>query len=407
MEILRETIRSLVSNKMRTFLSMLGIIIGITSVIAVISLGQGTTQNLTDTVSSLGSNVLIITPGRTTIRAGTSSSNNTLTVNDANDIKNYAPSVKSTAPVLQGSFLLKNNDLNINSTLLSSNNDVFSILKLELSDGRFYNFEDIEQKRNVMVIGYEIANELFPNENPIGKNISVMQNVSNSFTRKINFEIIGVIKETGSKLLYNIDTTVLIPISTGDARLFQTNGNVPQILASAQSQELSNSAQIEIDTILYNKFGSESFNIMSQDAILDVIGNITGIMSFILVAIAAISLVVGGIGIMNIMLVSVSERTKEIGIKMAIGASRRRILFEFIFESIAITFIAGIIGIIFGILLSNGIASLAREYSLSALISWQSILSSFGISVAVGLFFGIYPANKASKLSPIEALRYE
>ena len=407
MEILRETIRSLVSNKMRTFLSMLGIIIGITSVIAVISLGQGTTQNLTDTVSSLGSNVLIITPWRTTIRAGTSSSNNTLTVNDANDIKNYAPSVKSTAPVLQGSFLLKNNDLNINSTLLSSNNDVFSILKLELSDGRFYNFEDIEQKRNVMVIGYEIANELFPNENPIGKNISVMQNVSNSFTRKINFEIIGVIKETGSKLLYNIDTTVLIPISTGDARLFQTNGNVPQILASAQSQELSNSAQIEIDTILYNKFGSESFNIMSQDAILDVIGNITGIMSFILVAIAAISLVVGGIGIMNIMLVSVSERTKEIGIKMAIGASRRRILFEFIFESIAITFIAGIIGIIFGILLSNGIASLAREYSLSALISWQSILSSFGISVAVGLFFGIYPANKASKLSPIEALRYE
>jgi putative ABC transport system permease protein len=407
MEILRETIRSLVSNKLRTFLSMLGIIIGITSVIAVISLGQGTTQNLTESVSSLGSNVLIITPGRTTIRAGASSSSNSLTVDDANNIKNSAPSVRATAPVLQGSFLLKKDDLNINSTLLSSNNDIVSILNLELSEGRFYNTTDLEEKRNVMVIGYEIANELYPNENPIGKSIAVMQNISNSLTRKVNFEIIGVMKETGSKLLYNIDTTVLIPFSTGDARLFQSNGQVAQILASAQSQEMSKSAQIEIDTILYNKFGSESFNIMSQDAILEVIGNVTGIMSFILVAIAAISLVVGGIGIMNIMLVSVSERTKEIGIKMAIGASRKRILFEFIFESIAITFIAGIIGIIFGILLSNGIASLAKEYSLNALISWQSILSSFGISVAVGLFFGIYPANKASKLSPIEALRYE
>lgn len=407
MEILRETIRSLISNKLRTFLSMLGIIIGITSVIAVISLGEGTTQNLTESVSSLGSNVLIITPGKTTIRAGASSASNSLTVDDANNIKYSAPSVRATAPVLQGSFLLKKDDLNINSTLLSTNNDIVSILKLELSKGRFYNTTDMEEKRNVIVIGHEIANELYPNESPIGKNISVMQNISNSLTRKVNFEIIGVMKETGSKLLYNIDTTVLIPFSTGDARLFQSNGNVAQILASAQSQEKSKSAQIEIDTILYNKFESEAFNIMSQDAILEVIGNVTGIMSFILVAIAAISLVVGGIGIMNIMLVSVSERTKEIGIKMAIGASRKRILFEFIFESIAITFIAGIIGIIFGILLSNGIASLAKEYSLSALISWQSILSSFGISVAVGLFFGIYPANKASKLSPIEALRYE
>ncbi|MGM0641026.1 MAG: ABC transporter permease [Thermotogota bacterium] len=407
MEILRETIRSLISNKLRTFLSMLGIIIGITSVIAVISLGEGTTQNLTESVSSLGSNVLIITPGKTTIRAGSSSSNNSLTVDDANNIKYSAPSVRSTSPVLQGSFLLKKDDLNINSTLLSSNNDIVSILNLELSDGKFYDSTDMEEKRNVMVIGYEIANELYPNENPIGKNISVMQNISNSLTRKVNFEIIGVMKETGSKLLYNIDTTVLIPFSTGDARLFQSNGNVQQILASAQSQEMSKTAQIEIDTILYNKFGSESFNIMSQDAILEVIGNVTGIMSFILVAIAAISLVVGGIGIMNIMLVSVSERTKEIGIKMAIGASRKRILFEFIFESIAITFIAGIIGIIFGILLSNGIASLAKEFNLSALISWQAIFGSFGISVAVGLFFGIYPANKASKLSPIEALRYE
>jgi putative ABC transport system permease protein len=407
MEILRETFRSLLSNKLRTFLSMLGIIIGITSVIAVISLGEGTTQNLTESVSSLGSNVLIITPGRTTTRTGDESSSYSLTYDDANNIKDFAPNIKATAPVLQGSYLLKKDDLNINSTLLSSNEDIFSILNLELLDGRFYNATDLEEKRNVVVIGYEIANELYPNESPIGKTISIMQNISNSLTRKVNFEIIGVIKETGSKLLYNIDTTVLVPFSTGDARLFQSNGNVTQILASARSQELSKLAQIEIDTILYNKFGSESFNILSQDAILEVIGNVTGIMSFILVAIAAISLVVGGIGIMNIMLVSVSERTKEIGIKMAIGASRKRILFEFIFESIAITFIAGIIGIIFGILLSNGIASLAKEYSLSAMIGWQSILSSFGISVAVGLFFGIYPANKASKLSPIEALRYE
>jgi putative ABC transport system permease protein len=288
MEILRETFRSLLSNKLRTFLSMLGIIIGITSVIAVISLGEGTTQNLTESVSSLGSNVLIITPGRTTTRTGDESSSYSLTYDDANNIKDFAPNIKATAPVLQGSYLLKKDDLNINSTLLSSNEDIFSILNLELLDGRFYNATDLEEKRNVVVIGYEIANELYPNESPIGKTISIMQNISNSLTRKVNFEIIGVIKETGSKLLYNIDTTVLVPFSTGDARLFQSNGNVTQILASARSQELSKLAQIEIDTILYNKFGSESFNILSQDAILEVIGNVTGIMSFILVAIAAI-----------------------------------------------------------------------------------------------------------------------
>jgi len=397
MEILRETIRSLFSNKLRTFLSMLGIIIGITSVIAVISLGEGTTQNLTESVSSLGSNVLIVTPGRTISRTGSSSSSNSLRVEDSIMIKNSAPSIKNTAPVLQKSFLLKNNDLNKNSTILASDSNIISILNLELSEGRFFNQDDIKNNKNVIVIGYEIAKELYPNESPIGRSISVMQTISSDLTRKVNFEIIGVMKETGSKLLFNIDTTALVPFSVGDSRLFQSHGEVSQILASAKSQELSKSAQIEIDTLLYNKFGTESFNIMSQDAIIEVIGNITGIMSFILVAIAAISLVVGGIGIMNIMLVSVSERTKEIGIKMAIGASRKRILFEFIFESIAITFIAGIIGIILGILLSNAIASLASQYNLRALISWQSILSSFGI----------YPANKASKLSPIEALRYE
>ena len=408
MEILRETYRSLFSNKLRTFLSMLGIIIGITSVITVMALGAGTTENITNSVSSLGSNVMIIFPGYSGGRGGkVASSVNNLKKSDAEDIEKYAKDVIRATPVLQSSFLVQNGNLNITSTVMAGNSELFKILNLNIDSGRSFVEEDYEEVKNYAVIGYDTAESLFQEESPVGKTIYLIQKNQHLF-RKIPFEVIGVLKKAGSTLMFNTDKTIFIPYSTGDARLFKTNGKASMILASGISSEKSLESQMEVDFILNNKFGDDtSYQIMSQDTMLEVIGQITGVMNFILIAIAAISLVVGGIGIMNIMLVSVSERTREIGVKMALGAGRKRILLEFLTESIAITFVAGLIGIILGSLLSFGISSLAASLNLKAIISLKSILIAFGVSASVGLFFGIYPANKASKLSPIEALRYE
>ncbi|BBE30747.1 ABC transporter substrate-binding protein [Tepiditoga spiralis] len=408
MEILRETYRSLFSNKLRTFLSMLGIIIGITSVITVMALGAGTTENITNSVSSLGSNVMIIFPGYSGGRGGkVASSMNYLEKSDAENIANYAEDVIRATPVLQSNFLVQNGNLNITSTIMAGNPELFNILNLNIDSGRSFVEDDYANVKNYAIIGYTTAESLFEGKNPIGEKIYLIQKNSKLF-RKIPFEVIGVLKKAGSTLMFNTDKTIFIPYSTADARLFKTNGKASMILASGVSSEKSLEAQMEVDFILNNKFGDDtSYQIMSQDSMLEVIGQITGVMNFILIAIAAISLVVGGIGIMNIMLVSVSERTREIGVKMALGAGRKRILLEFLTESIAITFIAGLIGIILGSLLSAGISSLAANLNLKAIISLKSILIAFGVSASVGLFFGIYPANKASKLSPIEALRYE
>ncbi|AIY86141.1 MULTISPECIES: ABC transporter permease [unclassified Thermotoga] len=404
MEILKEVLRSLLANKMRTFLSMLGIVIGVTAVIMVMSLGAGMKESVTERLTSLGSNIIMITPGFTGGRGGTiAQSVESLEEDDVEDILKMCPSVDKAIGLVNGSFLVQYRETNTRSNVYSAPADIFHILNLKVSSGRTFSQED--NTANVAIIGQEVAYNLFGNENPLGKKIYLVQG-----NRKLVFEIIGIFERTGSILMFNPDNMILIPYETGKFRVFQTHGKVSMILATSKSADVAQRAVMEIDHLLYTKFHEEEsyYNIISQQAILNVVSESVSIINLVLVAIAAVSLIVGGIGIMNIMLVSVVERTREIGIKMAIGASRLRILLEFLVESVVITFVAGAIGVALGILGSNTIVNtFGSQYGLKAVVDPLSVIVAFGVSASVGLFFGFYPAYRASRLSPIEALRYE
>lgn len=395
MELFFESLRALNSNKLRTFLSMLGIIIGVTAVIAVIAIGTGTTEEINKTVASLGSNVIIAIP----------SSNSNFKFNFANEIENMAPNISKATGILQSSAPVSYSNNNTSSTIYASSPNIFQVLNLNIEYGREINESDFN--KNNIVIGNRIARNLFNNINPLGETVYLTHS-NREITRKIPFKIVGVIERTGSRILYDADRMIIMHYNIGDSRLFHTQGSISQIIVSAKNEFVAKNAMLELDFYLNNKFDNErAYNLISQDSILSVMNQITTMMNLLLLAIAAISLLVGGIGIMNIMLVSVTERTREIGIKMALGATRKRILTEFLIESVLITFVAGIIGIILGAALSNFIAFLAREYQLKSVVNLFAVLIAFGISTSIGLFFGIYPASKASKLSPIEALRYE
>ncbi|HOT30634.1 MAG TPA: ABC transporter permease [Petrotogaceae bacterium] len=408
MEILKETMRSLLTNKMRTFLSMLGIIIGVMAVITVTALGQGTTSRVSEMMNSLGSNVILVEQGYMGGYGGMSLSSvkNALSIQDVDNIRSMAPSVKYVVPVLNPGLELQYEKRSVYSMTIASRPEFFEMMGLETQAGRILDNDDEKNVAKVCVIGSDLALELFKQSDPIGKTVFLNQNYGES-GRKTSVQVVGVLKKTGSKFFFNADRTVFLPYSTGDMRIKQSNGTVDSIIVSAKDG-LSSKACLEINYVLYLRLKNiQKYVITAQESLSKMVGQVTGVINLVLMAIAGISLLVGGIGIMNIMLVSVTERTREIGIKKAIGASRKRILLEFLVESIMITFVAGIIGIVLGIGLSKLIESFAVQYELKAVMSLPSILIAFGVSSGIGLFFGIYPANKASKLSPIEALRYE
>jgi putative ABC transport system permease protein len=400
--------RSLLTNKMRTFLSMLGIIIGVMAVITVTALGQGTTSRVSEMMNSLGSNVILVEQGYMGGYGGMSLSSvkNALSIQDVDNIRGMAPSVKYVVPVLNPGLELQYEKRSVYSMTIASRPEFFEMMGLETQAGRILDNDDEKNVAKVCVIGSDLALELFKQSDPIGKTVFLNQNYGES-GRKTSVQVVGVLKKTGSKFFFNADRTVFLPYSTGDMRIKQSNGTVDSIIVSAKDG-LSAKACLEINYVLYLRLKNiQKYVITAQESLSQMVGQVTGVINLVLMAIAGISLLVGGIGIMNIMLVSVTERTREIGIKKAIGASRKRILLEFLVESIMITFVAGIIGIVFGIGLSKLIESFAVQYELKAVMSLPSILIAFGVSSGIGLFFGIYPANKASKLSPIEALRYE
>jgi putative ABC transport system permease protein len=381
---------------------MLGIIIGVGAVMTIIAIGDGARQEINNTVSSLGSNIIMV---NSTVYSRFASQ--PLEFQDAVDIKNMVPQVKNATGVLNSNLTVESAGETISGSVFGVMPSFFDIMNLNIAYGRRLDETDEEELRSVAVIGYNIANELFGRQNVVGERINVIQS-GNSGSRKVSFEIVGVLEKTGTRLLFNVDDMIILPHTVADYRLFHMNGRTSSIFVSAVDENTAELATMATDFYLYRKFGdSDKYSILSQDAILEAVNQITGIMNVILVGIAAISLVVGGIGIMNIMLVTVKERTREIGIKMAIGATRHRILMEFLVESIVLTVVAGIIGMILGGLLSGLIAYFGRAFGLTAVITWKSIALSFGVSAVIGLFFGIYPANQASKLSPIEALRYE
>ncbi|GAB1360113.1 ABC transporter permease [Porphyromonadaceae bacterium] len=395
--------RALMRNKTRAFLTMLGIIIGISSVITMVSLGSASTQNIRNEISSSGSNMIFIMPGsqnRGGINMGSTSAKS-LTIDDVEAIKQQAKYVLDVSAAVSTAGQLVNGTNNKPSTLQGVDIPFFSIRKIELERGTLFSDYDVKTAGKVCLIGKTVVDKLFPDgSDPIGATIRF---------GTIPLKVIGILEEKGQNAMgQDQDDVVYLPYTTVQKRILAIT-HVQSIYASAQSEELSNVAVEELTSILrrthkLSPTAEADLDIRTQAEMLSMISNVTGMLTLLLSAIAGISLLVGGIGIMNIMYVTVTERTREIGLRMSIGAPNSSILMQFLVESIILSLIGGLIGIVLGVGIS---------YVASQLLMWPFIISSgaialaFFVCAATGVFFGWYPARKASQLDPIVALRYE
>lgn len=402
---LRIALRALRVNKMRSFLTMLGIIIGIAAVIAMMAVGSGASYVISQQIASIGSNILLIIPGSTTssgIRTG-SGGVQTLTYEDSRAIMQECPSVELASGTIRGSGQVVYGNQNWSTLLMGATPELFIIREWPVSSGRSISSSDVDGAAKVCLIGRTIAQTLFGDEDPLGKMIRI---------KKVPFTVVGVLEAKGqSPQGTDQDDVIFLPLRTAQRKLLgsQFPNSVGAILVKARSEELLASAEEEITALLNQRHritnGKDpDFTVRNLSEILAVAEQSAKAMSLLLGAVASISLIVGGIGIMNIMLVSVTERTREIGIRMAIGAKRNDILLQFLTEAVLLTLLGGILGIVLG----AGGATV-----VSSILSWPTLISPLAITVAVlfsgavGIFFGFYPARKAAGLNPIEALRYE
>lgn len=397
--------RSLKVNKMRSVLTSLGIIIGVSAVIIMLSIGEGAKQRINKDISSMGSNLLMISSGSTTssgVRMG-SGTQPTLTIKDSEAILKYCPSVAEVAPTVSQVQQLVYSNQNWSTSVNGITPGFMPIRLWEIEDGRAITEEDIKNTTKVAVLGSTVTTNLFGDMNPLNKTIRI---------GGMPFKVIGTLKEKGQNGMgQDQDDTVLIPITTAQKKLFGTDfpGMVKSISVQAVDENSLETAQVEIAELLRERHNlgknkDDDFTIRNFTQMLETAKQTSNTMALFLGLIASVSLLVGGIGIMNIMIVSVTERTKEIGIRMAIGAKALDIRIQFLVEALLLSLIGGILGVIIGIV---GAKLVALFSGMAVVISLPPILFSFCFSGFVGIVFGYYPAYKASLFNPIEALRYE
>ncbi len=402
-ELILEALSSLTLNKMRTALATLGIIIGTGSVIALISLGQASQQSISNQIQSLGANLLTIMPGSQSSGAvrGAAGSSQTLTNEDAaamsstdqlTDIKSISPEFSKRGQVVAG----KNNT---NTQIVGSTPTYADIHKVNIASGVFIAQRDVDAMTKVAVLGPTTATDLFADADPIGQTIRISGQA---------FKVIGVTVSKGGSGFQNPDDMIFVPLTTAQKQLFGVD-YLSNIAAEAVSADVMTAAQDQLGYFLLARHkitdpALADFSIMSQNDILGAANQITGTLTALLSGIAAISLIVGGIGIMNIMLVTVTERTREIGLRKALGAKKKTIILQFLIEAIILTFAGGILGTVMGALVSFIIS---KVINLPFTLALHSVALALGVSGIIGIIFGWYPARKAANLQPIEALRYE
>ena len=400
-----EASESLLANKMRSGLTVLGIIIGVAAVIAVLAIGNGTQESILGEIQGVGTNLLFVMPG------GSEDVNNpkplTLSDADALDDPFSAPSVTGVAPVLNGRVEMSFGGENKSTTLVGVTPDYSAVRNVELSEGEFISATDLSGRSSVVLLGTDVAEDLFGRTaGLVGEKVRIEGQP---------FRVIGVLVEKGGSAMGSEDDQVLVPMTTAQTRLLQrsTPNAVDVIYVQAADSEAVSQASLEISSILSSRhrtmIGEEDFSILSQQDFLDLASTITGVLTIFLGGIAAISLLVGGIGIMNIMMVSVVERTREIGLRKALGARRIDILSQFLIESSLLSLLGGFIGILLGWTLSMIVEQVAAGSGtpIVPVMSLNAVLLAVLFSAGIGIFFGLYPANRASMLEPVEALRYE
>jgi putative ABC transport system permease protein len=397
--ILKVALKSLLANKLRTLLSMLGIIIGVGAVISMLALGAGAQKQVMDSVTALGTDLLIVRPGQAGMRGIAMGNQDNLTLEDARQLISKVPGIFQVAPVVSGSVQMKYFNKNVRTNLTGTAITYFPIRNFEVAQGRSFTEREVNGRARVAVLGPMTAENLFGTEDPLEKTIKV---------KGLNFTVVGVLKSKGDQGWFNPDDQAIIPYTTAMKSVLgleylreidiqmKPGVDIDGVIAEA-TQVLRQTHRLQPGV-------PDSFNIRNQAEFLETASSFSRVFTILLGSIASISLLVGGIGIMNIMLVTVTERTREIGVRKAIGAKDRDILLQFLLEALLLSGTGGLIGVLFGLVTAMAIDALS---DFPIIIQGGSILLALSFAVSVGVFFGYYPAHRAAGLNPIDALRHE